>query len=93
MEFLNILLSMDPVTLSAFVLAGLLLNITPGADFVFVTANSIVAGPHIGRAAGIGINVGVLVHIAAAERLGETAGGGQDVHVLVRALCGRAPHR
>jgi len=63
---LEILLAIDPALLLAFVLAGLLLNITPGADFVFVAASGISGGPRIGMAAALGINLGVAVHIAAA---------------------------
>lgn len=63
---LEILLAFDPALLLAFVLAGLLLNITPGADFVFVAASGISGGPRIGMAAALGINLGVAVHIAAA---------------------------
>lgn len=63
---LEILFAFDPALLLAFVLAGLLLNITPGADFVFVAASGISGGPRIGMAAALGINLGVAVHIAAA---------------------------
>ena len=63
---LEILLAFDPAVLLAFVLAGLLLNITPGADFVFVAASGMAGGPRIGMAAALGINLGVAVHIAAA---------------------------
>ena len=60
------LLNFDPWVLFAFIGAGLLLNITPGADFLFVTASGINGGPRIGRAAAVGINLGILVHIAMA---------------------------
>lgn len=63
---LEILFAFDPVVLFGFIVAGFLLNLTPGADFVFVTANAITGGPRIGRAAALGINLGVLVHVAAA---------------------------
>lgn len=63
---LEILFAFDPALLLAFVLAGLLLNITPGADFVFVAASGTSGGPRIGMAAALGINLGVAVHIAAA---------------------------
>lgn len=63
---LEILFAFDPTVLAAFVLAGLLLNITPGADFVFVAASGISGGPRIGMAAALGINLGVAVHIVAA---------------------------
>ena len=63
---LDVLLAFDPAVLVAFVLAGLLLNITPGADFVFVTASGISGGPRIGMAAAVGINLGIMVHVLAA---------------------------
>lgn len=60
------LLNFDPLVLLAFIGAGLLLNITPGVDFLFVTASGINGGPKIGRAAAYGINLGILVHIVLA---------------------------
>ena len=60
------LLAFDPALLAAFVVAGLLLNITPGADFVFISASGIQGGPRIGMAAALGVNLGVVVHIALA---------------------------
>ncbi len=60
------LFAFDPALLAAFVLAGLLLNITPGADFLFVSASGINGGPRVGRAAALGINLGLLVHLALA---------------------------
>ena len=62
----DLLFAFDPATLTAFVLAGLLLNITPGADFVFVTASGIAGGPRMGMAAALGINLGVAGHVIAA---------------------------
>ena len=62
----QVLVGFDPLTLLAFVLAGLLLNITPGVDFMFVTASSIAGGVRRGIGAAIGINLGILVHVLAA---------------------------
>ena len=62
----DILFAFDPAVLTAFILAGLLLNVTPGADFVFVTASGISGGPRIGMAAAAGINLGIVVHVIAA---------------------------
>lgn len=59
----QVLTSFDPTILIAFIGAGLLLNITPGADFVFVSASGISGGPRIGMAAALGINIGVAVHV------------------------------
>ncbi len=57
------LVGFDPAVLSAFIAAGLLLNITPGADFVFVSASGITGGPKIGMAAALGINLGITLHV------------------------------
>lgn len=62
----DLVFAFDPAVLTAFVLAGLLLNITPGADFIFVTASGISGGARIGMAAGVGINLGMVVHVSAA---------------------------
>ncbi len=63
---LDILTSFDPAVLAAFIAAGLLLNITPGVDFVFVSASAISGGPKIGMAAGLGVVLGVALHVLAA---------------------------
>ncbi len=60
---LETLLSFDPTVLAAFIAAGLLLNITPGADFVFVSASGISGGPRMGMAAAMGINLGITLHV------------------------------
>ena len=62
----DVLTGFDPTLLVAFVLAGLVLNFTPGADFLYITACGIQGGPKIGIAAAVGINLGIIVHIAAA---------------------------
>lgn len=62
----EVLTAFDPSMLAAFVVAGLILNLTPGADFLFVTASGIQGGPRIGMAAALGINLGIIVHILAA---------------------------
>jgi threonine/homoserine/homoserine lactone efflux protein len=53
----------DPAVISAFIAAGLLLNITPGADFLFISASGISGGPRIGVAAALGVNFGVTLHV------------------------------
>lgn len=63
---LDVLFTIDPVVLTAFVAAGLLLNITPGPDFVFISASAIQGGPRIGCAAALGVNMGVVVHVVLA---------------------------
>lgn len=59
----DVLTGFDPAVLAAFIGAGLLLNITPGADFVFVSASGMAGGPKIGMAAALGINLGIVLHI------------------------------
>ena len=62
----DVLTGFDPAVLMAFVVAGLVLNFTPGADFVFISASGISGGPKIGMAAALGVNLGIVVHIALA---------------------------
>ncbi len=56
----------DIQQLPLFVLAGLLLNITPGADMALVLRSSAAQGWRAGAAAALGISAGCWVHIAAA---------------------------
>jgi threonine/homoserine/homoserine lactone efflux protein len=49
-----------------FVLSGLLLNITPGADTLYIVGRSSTQGPRAGAVAALGIGTGALVHICAA---------------------------
>jgi threonine/homoserine/homoserine lactone efflux protein len=49
-----------------FVLAGLLLNATPGPDIAYVVARSAQLGFRGGLAAALGIGTGALVHTIAA---------------------------
>src|SRR5919107_1122222 len=50
----------------AFALAGLALNIVPGADMTFVIASGARGGRRDGTIAALGIGAGTLVHILAA---------------------------
>lgn len=50
----------------AFVVAGLALNIVPGADMTFVIASATRGGRRDGMIAALGIGAGTLVHITAA---------------------------
>lgn len=63
---LDVITSFDPAVLVGFIVAGLVLNFTPGADFVFISASGIQGGPRIGMSAALGVNLGIVVHIAAA---------------------------
>lgn len=47
-----------------FIASGLLLNITPGADMLYVTSNSAAQGTRAGISAALGIFTGTLFHIA-----------------------------
>ncbi len=49
-----------------FLLAGLLLNITPGPDIALVMGRSLRDGARAGAVAALGIGAGAFVHIAAA---------------------------
>jgi threonine/homoserine/homoserine lactone efflux protein len=49
-----------------FVLSGLLLNITPGPDTLYILGRSTTQGWHAGAVAALGIGAGALVHICAA---------------------------
>ena len=60
------ILVMDPVTIIAFMGAGILLNLTPGADVLFASASGISGGWRAGIAAAFGITLGSLVHITLA---------------------------
>ena len=52
--------------LALFVLSGLLLNVTPGPDTLYIVARSSNQGLRAGVAAALGIGAGIFVHIAAA---------------------------
>jgi RhtB (resistance to homoserine/threonine) family protein len=49
-----------------FLLAGFLLNVTPGPDIAYIVARSAQCGVRGGVAAAFGITAGCLIHIAAA---------------------------
>ena len=52
--------------IALFVVAGLLLNITPGPDTAYIVGRSVQLGWRGGAAAAFGIGAGCLVHIVAA---------------------------
>ncbi|MAU52058.1 MAG: threonine transporter RhtB [Roseovarius sp.] len=56
----------DPLTLLAFLPAGLALNLTPGADMMFCLGLGLRAGPRPAIAASAGIAAGGMVHVALA---------------------------
>lgn len=49
-----------------FIISGLLLNITPGADSLYIATRSVSQGARAGVAAALGISAGCYVHIIAA---------------------------
>lgn len=53
---------LDPTLFLAFVLAGIALNLTPGADMTFVAAQSLGKGREAGLAASLGVGAGGLLH-------------------------------
>jgi threonine/homoserine/homoserine lactone efflux protein len=49
--------------LALFILSGLLLNLTPGADSLFIATRSARGGLRSGTAAALGVSAGCLVHV------------------------------
>lgn len=60
------MLAVDPLTLLAFVPAGLALNLTPGADMMFCLGQGLRSGRRAAMAANVGIAVGGMVHTSLA---------------------------
>ncbi len=60
------LLNMQPATLLTFLAAGVMLNLTPGADVIFASASGVAGGWRAGVAAAMGITLGAVVHIGLA---------------------------
>ena len=56
----------DTAHLVAFILAGWLLNLTPGPDVLYIVSNALRTGVRAGIVAGLGITAGCFVHIVAA---------------------------
>lgn len=52
--------------LGLFILAGLILNITPGVDLLYITNRSALQGKKAGVVAALGIGAGCIVHVLAA---------------------------
>ena len=49
-----------------FIVAGWLLNLTPGPDVLYIVSNALRSGTRAGIVAGLGITAGCFVHICAA---------------------------
>ena len=56
----------DTSSLVAFVAAGLLLNVTPGPDVLYIVGRSLSQGRMAGVVSALGISAGCLIHVAAA---------------------------
>lgn len=56
----------DPASLGLFVLAALLLLLTPGPAVLYIVARSLEQGRRAGLVSMLGVHVGTLVHVAAA---------------------------
>lgn len=56
----------DAHQLLLFVAAGLLLNLTPGPDVLYLVSHALRSGTRAGIVAGLGISAGCFVHIVAA---------------------------
>ncbi|MCL5778164.1 LysE family translocator [Limibaculum sp. FT325] len=54
------------LTILTFMAASLTLNLTPGADVMFITASGAQGGPRAGLAAGLGVSIGSLWHVGLA---------------------------
>ncbi|MEJ2002478.1 MAG: LysE family transporter [Maritimibacter sp.] len=53
---------LEPGAIAGFLGAGLLLNLTPGADVMFASASGLAGGPRAGVAAAFGVALGGLMH-------------------------------
>jgi len=71
--------------LGLFLAAGLLLNLTPGPDVLFIVSQGLKGGWRAGAVAALGITGGILVHIAvAALGLGALLAASQTAFVLLK---------
>ena len=91
--------------LALFVVAGIMLNLTPGPDVLYIVTNALRSGARAGMVAALGITAGCFVHILAAAigvsalmaasatafTLLKWAGAAYLVFVGLRMLLARAP--
>ena len=96
---------MDTSQLFLFIAAGLLLNLTPGPDVLYIVTNALRSGARAGMVAALGITAGCFVHIFAAAlgvsalmaasttafSLLKWAGAAYLVYLGLRMLLARAP--
>ena len=57
----------EPSQLLLFILAGAMLNLTPGPDVLYIVSNALRDGRRAGLVAVVGISCGCLVHVAIAS--------------------------
>ena len=77
----------EPLTLLAFIPAGLALNLTPGADMMFCLGQGLKSGRQAAMAANAGIAVGGMVHtLLAALGLGALVKAHPEAFELIRWL-------
>ncbi|MDR1013975.1 MAG: LysE family translocator [Coriobacteriales bacterium] len=50
------------INYGAFVVAAIVLNLTPGIDTLFILGKSVTGGPRIGVASALGVSCGLVVH-------------------------------
>lgn len=62
----DLLTLVPPAELAAFLAAGIVLNLTPGADVMFATASGLQGGARAGVVAGLGVGLGGLLHVTLA---------------------------
>ena len=60
------LIGIDGLSLAWFVAAGLLLNLTPGPDVLYIVTQALRRGARAGVVGGLGITAGCFVHVAVA---------------------------
>lgn len=96
---------MDLHHLLFFIAAGLLLNLTPGPDVLYIVTNALRSGARAGMVAALGITAGCFVHIFAAAvgvsalmaasatafTVLKWAGAAYLVYVGLRMLLAKAP--
>src|SRR4029450_4708823 len=56
----------EPSTLAVFVLAAVVLLVTPGPAVLYIVARSVEQGRWAGLVSALGVHVGTLVHVSAA---------------------------
>lgn len=81
------MLPVEPLTLLAFIPAGLALNLTPGADMMFCLGQGLKSGRRAAMAANFGIAVGGMVHtLLAALGLGALVAAHPAAFEVIRWL-------